>query len=99
MIQLFEPQVQETDVPPVSREMSQVLIVKNLIGMALWFAISMNVSLWSRDSDSKNWAYLALLVTKGGLIARALAVGGKQGFSQGIGTGVATLAGTIAGNL
>lgn len=93
------PQDEETDVPQLSLEMSQVLLVKNLIGMALWFVISMNVSLWSRDSDNKNWAYLALLVTKGGLIARALAVGGKEGFSQGISTGVSTIAGAIAGGL
>ena len=99
MIQLFEPQDEENEKPQLSLEMSQVLIVKNLIGMALWFVISMNVTLWSRDSDSKNWAYLALLVTKGGLIARAIGVGGLEGLSQGISTGVATIVGAVAGGL
>ena len=93
------PQDEEKENPQLSLEMSQVLIVKNLIGMALWFVISMNVSLWSRDSDSKNWAYLALLVTKGGLIARAIAIGGKEGLSQGVCTGIATIAGAIGGGL
>lgn len=99
MIQLFESQDEENEKPQLSLEMSQVRIVKNLIGMALWFVISMNVTLWSRDSDNRNWAYLALLVTKGGLIARAIARGGKEGFSQGISTGVSTIAGAIAGGL
>ena len=97
MIQLFDPLDEEK--PQLSLEMSQVRIVKNLIGMALWFVISINVTLWSRDSDNRNWAYLALLVTKGGLIARALAVGGKEGLSQGISTGVATIVGAVAGGL
>ena len=104
MLQLFDnfeqPQQDPEELKPLlSIKMRRVLIVKELVGILLWFVISMNVSLFSRDSDNKNWTYLALFLTKGVNISLALAKGGKEGISQGIATGVATIAGTIAGGL
>ena len=104
MLQLFndheQPQQDPSQSQPLeSIKMRNVLIVKELVGVLLWFVISMNVSLFSRDSDNKNWAYLALFLTKGVNISLAIALGGKEGISQGISTSVATIAGTIAGGL
>ena len=104
MLQLFDNEEQpqpdpEQEQPLLSINMRRVLIVKELVGVLLWFVISMNVSLFSRDSDNKNWTYLALFLTKGVNISLAIALGGKEGISQGISTSVATIAGTIAGGL
>ena len=104
MLQLFDNEEQpqpdpEQEQPQVSINMRRVLIVKELVGVLLWFVISMNVSLFSRDSDNKNWAYLALFLTKGVNISSSVSKGGREGVSQGISTSVATIAGAIAGGL
>ena len=104
MLQLFD-QFQQPQQDPDEEEkavtvrMQQVLLIKKAVGILLWFVLSMNVSLFSRDSDNKNWAYLTLFLIKGVNVATAVSKGGKKGVSQGIETSVATIVGAIAGGL
>ena len=101
MLQLFrseQPQLDpDTEEKAVTLTMQQVLLLKKAVGVLLWFVISMNVTLFSRDSDNKNWAYTLLFLIKGANVAAAVAKGGSEGVSQGITTSVATIAGAISG--
>ena len=103
MLQLFSPgqpqQDSDAEEKAVTLTMQQVLLLKKAVGVLLWFVISMNVSVFSRDSDNKNWAYLTLFLIKGVNVASAVAKGGKEGISQGIETSVATIVGAISGGL
>ena len=96
----FQPQQHdEENKPALSVKMQQVLLLKKVTGILLWFVISLNVSLFSRDSDNKNWAYITLFLIKGVNVAAAIATGGKEGVSKGIETSVATVVGAIAGGI
>jgi len=101
MLQLFSPeqpqQDPDTEEKAVTLNMQQVLLLKKAVGVLLWFVVSMNVTLFSRDSDNKNWAYTLLFLIKGANVANAISKGGREGVSQGITTSVAMIAGTIAG--
>ncbi len=101
MLQLFNPELPQQDPEQVEKQitltMQQVLLLKKVVGVLLWFIVSMNVTLFSRDSDNKNWTYTMLFLIKGANVASAIAKGGKEGVSQGITTSVATIAGAITG--
>jgi len=96
----FQPQPeQQEEEATTTLRMQQVLFLKKIMGIVVWFVIAMNVSLFSRDSNNRNWAYLTLFLIKGVNVASAVAKGGKEGLSSGIETSVATIVGTIAGGL
>lgn len=101
MLQLFTPEQPQQDPEQTEKQtnlrMQQVMLLKKTVGVLLWFIISMNVTLFSRDSDNNNWAYTLLFLIKGANVASAIAKGGREGVSQGITTSIATIAGAITG--
>jgi len=98
LLSQFQPP-EEEEKPQITIRMQQAQFLKKVVGIVIWFVLAMNVSLFSRDSDNRNWAYLTLFLIKGVNVAAAVAKGGKEGVSQGIETSVATIVGAIAGGL
>lgn len=99
LLSQFQPQPDEEERPQTTLKMQQTLFLKKVIGIVVWFVVATNVSLFSRDSDNRNWAYLTLFLIKGVNVAAAVAKGGNVGVSQGIETSVATIVGALAGGL
>lgn len=91
-----EPQPEQK---PQSVGMLRVSVLNNIAGVALWFVISMNTVLYSRDSDNRNWVYIALLLIKGTTVSLSISKGGREGVASGIASTSATILGAIAGSL
>lgn len=90
-----EPEPEHTP----SLGMQRVNLLKNIAGIALWFVVSINTVLYSRDSDNRNWVYIALLLIKGTAVSLSISKGGREGVAQGIVSTSATILGAIAGSL
>ncbi|MBW4595490.1 MAG: hypothetical protein KME46_21945 [Brasilonema angustatum HA4187-MV1] len=80
----------------ISATLTRIRTAKTGIGIAVWFAISLNVSLWSRDNDNRMWAWLVLTGLRASTVV-ALLSRGNQGKAEAIAGSVATVAGMIGG--
>jgi len=99
LLSQFQPQPDEEEKPQITLKKQQTLFLKKVVAIVVWFVVATNVSLFARDSDNRNWAYLTLFLIKSVNVAAAVAKGGKEGVSQGIESSVATLVGALAGGL
>jgi hypothetical protein len=84
---------------PPSTKFHRLQTSKTVVTMLVWFALALNVSLWSRDSDNRIWAWLVL----GGLRASNVIAlfsqqtGDAKAAQSAIAGSIATLAGMIGG--
>lgn len=81
-----------------SAKLQRIKTAKTAVSLLVWFALSLNISLWARDSDNRIWAWLVL----GGLRASvAIALFSKQtgdAKAEAIAGSIATIAGMIGGS-
>ncbi|MBW4501974.1 MAG: hypothetical protein KME57_20980 [Scytonema hyalinum WJT4-NPBG1] len=81
---------------PASATLTRIRAVKTGVGIAVWFALALNVSLWSRDNDNRIWAWLVLIGLRSSTVV-ALLSKGNEGKAEAIAGSIATLAGMIGG--
>jgi len=91
-----------TEEEQVSREsprLQRLQLLKAGVGVGVWFAIALNISLWSRDNDNRLWAWLGLLGIRSAAVVALLSR--QEGMAKGeaIAGSVATMFGMIGGGL
>lgn len=82
-----------------SIRLQRLKVMKTGIATAVWFAISLNISLWSRDNDNRLWAWLLIGGLRAGTVVALLSRQDSDGRGEAIAGSIATLFGMVGGGV